>query len=336
MTSMSTMSTTTSLSYTQAVAATSLPSAPPAPNTHTLHTCTVTSSSSYSAIDYLVYLPLSWSPNSSSPSPVVLFLHGAEEVNKGKVLCRAANGRKSLVDDGAWRLRTVPGMLPALVDQINDGDDDASDTTTTATTFPFILVSPQCPKAVRFGSSTALMDDIVRLVSEDVCGKYNGDVSNVFVTGLSMGGYGTWEIATRHSTFFKAAAPICGGFSGFQESILNLQGVWVFHGREDSIVPCSQSDLAVKQLKKAVEMQEMFGLSLLDLEVENNPEQEQEQAEQDQQHVQKARARPPIEIKYTRYDSSPSPAPNMRGHGSWIQAYFESDLLQWFYGMTTQ
>jgi hypothetical protein len=89
------------------------------PNTHTVHTYhTKSSTAVYKDIEYLLYLPKTWSLTTSPPLPIILFLHGAGEINKSKVLCRGANGRKALVTDGAWRLRTVPGMLPALVDQI--------------------------------------------------------------------------------------------------------------------------------------------------------------------------------------------------------------------------
>ena len=317
-------SSTTAISSTTALAASNTS---PTSNTHSIHTCTTPTST----FEYLLYLPKNYSSTTttklSKPLPIILFLHGADEVNKGKVLCRNANGRKSLVTDGAWRLRTVKGMLPALVDQIKDESNDKA-LNSDDTNFPFILISPQCPKKVRFGSSIALQDDIVNLIKTTIIPTYNGDGNNVFVTGLSMGGCGTWSIATRHSNFFKAAAPICGGYSGFKENILQLQGIWCFHGANDSVIPVTQSDVAIKQLNKAIEMQQMFGLDLLNL----VPQEEEKEEKKEGTIVFKKRS--PIEIKYTRYENSPSPAKNMIGHGSWIQAYFESDLLNWFEAMS--
>ena len=331
----------TALTVAQALAATTT-TPKIAPNTHTLHTYTPSSpaagSTPYQHIEYLLYLPTSYTTD-GPPLPILLFLHGADEVNKGKVLCRS-KGRRTLINDGAWRLRTVKGMLPSLVDQIEDAA--AAATPHHSASFPFILVSPQCPQKVRF-SSTDLMDDLVRIVQTEISPKYNGDLSNVFVTGLSMGGCGTWSIASRHATFFKAAAPICGGFSGFQESILQLQGLWCFHGANDTVIPVNQSDVAIRQLKKALAMKNLFGLGLEDLlcttssgssangqetkGADNNARVAQQQQQQQQQ-------RPPIDIRYTRYERSPSPAKNMQGHGSWIQAYYESDLLEWLYNMS--
>ena len=330
------------------------------PNTHTVHTYhTKSSTAVYKDIEYLLYLPKTWSLTTSPPIPIILFLHGAGEINKSKVLCRGANGRKALVTDGAWRLRTVPGMLPALVDQIvtaptptptasttNPTTDPTTDPTAPPQpTFPFILISPQCPKGARFGSSNALMDDLVKIIRTNIGPNFNGDLSNVFVTGLSMGGFGTWSIATRHSTFFKAAAPICGGFKKFHPHLLHLQGVWCFHGANDCIIPVNQSDVAIRQLKKGLEMKAMFGDVFDDVEdnggsvaAKRETKEEAATSQGDKEgregHATVPQQRPPIEIKYTRYETSPSPAPNMTGHASWIQAYFESDLLEWFFKMT--
>ena len=319
------ISSSQALAAAAAAAAAALPQEP-TPNTHTTHTFQSTSST-YNSVEYLLYLPSSWTPNPDKPLPIILFLHGAGEINKGKCLCKdRATGRKSLVNDGAWRLRTVPGMLPALVDQLVKQQEDVGDEVTEDISFPFILISPQCPKPVRFGSSQELMNDLVHIIHHDVCQQYNGDASNVFVTGLSMGGCGTWSIATQHSNVFKAAAPICGGFSGFQESLLRLRGIWCFHGANDSVIPVNQSDVAVRKLKKGIEMQKMFGLSFASKKTDSLEVEGKEEGEE---------IRKEIEVKYTRYETSPTPigAPNMKGHGSWIQAYFESELLVWFEGM---
>jgi hypothetical protein len=99
-------------------------------------------------------------------------------------------------------------------------------------------------------------------------------------------------------------------------------------------------------LKKGLEMKAMFGDVFDDVEdnggsVAAKRETKEEAAtsqdgdkEGREGHATVPQQRPPIEIKYTRYETSPSPAPNMTGHASWIQAYFESDLLEWFFKMT--
>jgi predicted peptidase len=327
-------SSTVCLSSSEALATESTTETP-RPNSHTIHKYTSTTSKNYAVIEYLLYLPTIWSADNLSkvttqPCPIILFLHGAGEVNKGKVLCRSSSGRKSLVQDGAWRLRTVPGMLPSLVDQIvTTTTTTNADTSAAKATFPFIVISPQCPKGVRFGSSTDLMDDLREIIT-NTCHVYNGDVNNIFVTGLSMGGYGTWSIASRHGNFFKAAAPICGGFKEFHENLLTLKGLWCFHGANDTIIPVTQSDIAINRINKAIEMTQTFGnlfhLNQVQEEVQKEGEKKDDDNENDEIR---------IDVKYTRYEKSPSPSPNMIGHGSWIQAYYESNLFQWFQSLMT-
>ena len=72
----------------------------------------------FACIRYLLYVPELESSRAAERFPVVLFLHGAGEVDKQRVLVRdPETRRRSMMEDGAWRLRTVPGMLPALADQ---------------------------------------------------------------------------------------------------------------------------------------------------------------------------------------------------------------------------
>ena len=70
--------------------------------------------------------------------------------------------------------------------------------------FPFIVVSPQCP---RRGWNA----DAVNALLDEVLAKYRVDADRVYLTGLSMGGYGTWHLAAIHPERFAAIAPICGG-----------------------------------------------------------------------------------------------------------------------------
>lgn len=77
------------------------------------------------------------------------------------------------------------------------------------------------------------------------------DDSRVYLTGLSMGGYGTWDLAIRHPDTFAAIAPICGGADNSKVGKLKDLPVWVAHGDADKAVPVKRSRLAVEALRTA-------------------------------------------------------------------------------------
>jgi predicted peptidase len=112
--------------------------------------------------------------------------------------------------------------------------------------FPFVVVSPQCPKDRMWEAYelSALLDEIVE--------KYKIDQDQVFVTGLSMGGYGTWALAGHSPARFAAIVPICGGGETiFVRRYAKTLPVWVFHGAKDTAVPLERSERMVEALKKA-------------------------------------------------------------------------------------
>lgn len=110
--------------------------------------------------------------------------------------------------------------------------------------FPFILVSPQSPgRGWNPETLNGLLDEIIRT--------YRVDVDRVYLTGLSMGGFGTWELAAAHPEKFAAIAPICGGGNPQDASKLAKLPIWVFHGAKDPVVPIQRSKDMVEALKAA-------------------------------------------------------------------------------------
>ncbi len=110
--------------------------------------------------------------------------------------------------------------------------------------FPFILVSPQC-KENRWWESlelTALVDEIVA--------KHKVDEDRIYVTGLSMGGFGTWSLAAYTPNRFAAIAPICGGGEAYWAKRFAHVPVWAFHGGKDRLVPPKRSQQMVDALNK--------------------------------------------------------------------------------------
>jgi predicted peptidase len=111
--------------------------------------------------------------------------------------------------------------------------------------FPFIVVSPQCPRGRWWETFelAALLDEIEE--------NYKVDKDRVYVTGLSMGGFGTWALAAYQPERFAAMAPICGGGDPIRARFAAAVPAWVFHGAKDPVVPLERSETMVEALKKA-------------------------------------------------------------------------------------
>ena len=159
--------------------------------------------------DYLIYLPANY--DASREWPLLLFLHGAGE--RGDDVSRVAlHGPPKLIRNATLDL-------------------------------PFIVVSPQVPEeriwSVRF--LDALLEDIVQT--------HSVDKDRIYVTGLSMGGYGTWELALEFPHRFAAIAPISGGGTAPGACTLRHLPIWAFHGARDQVVPPYNTDDFVTRLR---------------------------------------------------------------------------------------
>ena len=160
---------------------------------------------------YLVDLPKDYDKDKAKKWPLVLFLHGSGE--RG--------------DDLNVLRRHGP---PKLVAQGQN--------------FPFILVSPQTPKDYLL--ATQLVE-----VLDEVGAKYRVDTDRVYVTGLSMGGNGTWFLALEFPERFAAIAPIAaGGDPGGAARLKNLP-TWYFVGAKDDTFDPQRADDMVAAMKEA-------------------------------------------------------------------------------------
>ena len=142
--------------------------------------------------------------------PLLLFLHGAGERGADLELVKK-HGPPKLIEQGKH--------------------------------FPMIVVSPQCPEGQWWQpvELLALIDDIVE--------KYKVDEDRIYLTGLSMGGFGTWGLAAYAPHRLAAIAPICGGGEVFWAREFSHVPVWAFHGAKDSVVPLRRSEEMVEALK---------------------------------------------------------------------------------------
>lgn len=145
------------------------------------------------------------------PFPLIVFLHGAGEVGTNLDLVKKHGP-------------------PKIVETKKD--------------FPFIVVSPQAPE---FGWKP----DVLNALLDEVLANNKVDPDRVYLTGLSMGGYGTWAWAAANPHHFAAIAPICGGGNPAQAERLKNLPTWVFHGAKDAVVPLKRSEEMVDAIKKA-------------------------------------------------------------------------------------
>jgi predicted peptidase len=165
---------------------------------------------------YLIYLPKQYEGSERS-WPLMLFLHGAGE--RGDDLEKI-------------KIHGPPKLIAAQ-----------------AREFPFVVVSPQCPED-GWWSDHARIETLDALL-DHISDRYRIDPERIYVTGLSMGGYGTWALAAAYPERFAAIAPICGGGDPDAAASISHLPVWVFHGDEDKVVAVEQSQQMVDALKKA-------------------------------------------------------------------------------------
>jgi len=213
------------------------------------------------AYKFQVFVPEDWTPKKKWP--VILFLHGAGE--RG--------------DDGL--VQTEVGLGSAIRQM--------------RSRFPAIVVMPQCRKEGWWPN--APMDEVAMQALEQSEKEFHGDPRRVYLTGLSMGGYGTWRLAGKYPRRFAAIVPICGGiilphpgsdpgaqdkkpYEDAAKKIGSGTPVWIFHGGDDDTVPVTES-------RRMAEAMKALG----------------------------------AEVRYTEYAGV--------GHDSWDKAYAEPELITW-------
>jgi predicted peptidase len=216
---------------------------------------------------YQVYVPFDWTPDRKWP--VILFLHGSGE--------RGSDGV----------LQTQIG-LPAAIRQH-------------VLRFPFVVVIPQCNEDARWIDPIPQQMAIAALDAS--VSEFNGDIDRLYLTGLSLGGAGTWNIAGKYPKKFAAIAPVCGRVkrrdtaqhtntqqanSPEDDRAVYLEAarkvkdlpIWVYHGGADDTVPVTESRNMVEELR-------IFN----------------------------------ADVSYTEYPGV--------GHNSWDNAYGEANFPQW-------
>jgi predicted peptidase len=242
----------------------SIPAAARKPETGFLDRTVIVSSRVYR---YQVFLPSNW--DKKQKWPVILFLHGYGE--------RGDNGL----------LETDIGLPRA----IRHGEKP----------MPFVAVMPQCLAGEHVFTDPD-MEAVAFAELKQSMKEFHGDPDRIYLTGLSMGGYATWNIAARHPGIFAAYVPVCGGIQPnhdhpqLRSSLLadpaitdpyaeiarriGKTPVWIFHGDADPSVPVEESRKMAEALRAAGG-----------------------------------------DVKYTEYPGV--------AHDSWVKAYAEPELVPW-------
>jgi predicted peptidase len=166
------------------------------------------------SVPFLLYLPRDYTSKETN-WPVMLFLHGRGE----------SAGPLSIV--AKWG-------PPRLAERENLG---------------YILVSPQCPQKESWAQPG--QQELLLKLLDHILEHYKTDKDRIYLTGLSMGGYGSWRLAADHPERFAAVVPICGAGKPEDAEKLKELPIWVFHGTEDKAVPFQRSVEMVEAIRKA-------------------------------------------------------------------------------------
>ncbi len=165
---------------------------------------------------YLLYKPKEYGTDTLKTWPLIIYLHG-----------------------GSIRGTDLNKLYAyGIPDQIYRGRE-----------FPFIIAAPLCPKLIEWST-----DNWFENFYKEITSKYRVDTNRVYLTGVSMGGSGTWYLAIKYPEKFAAIAPICGNSSDIDyidNNIDNLKDIpiWAFHGKIDDVVPFEETERIIKKLE---------------------------------------------------------------------------------------
>lgn len=183
------------------------------------------------SLPYRFVKPLNYTENNEEKYPLILFLHGAGE--RG--------------NDNELQLTYVDTVF---------GKEWFRNK------YPSFVVLPQCPLEKRWvevdwklptHKQPEHMSEQLQLVMkiiESVTKEFNVDTTRIYVIGLSMGGFGTWDLISRFPNKFAAAIPICGGADVSTACKIKNMPVWAFHGAKDKVVMVDRSRKMIEAMQK--------------------------------------------------------------------------------------
>lgn len=165
--------------------------------------------------DTLKYRMLYPDANNFRKYPLVIFLHGSGE---------RGNDNEAQLKWGVMNFATDENMIK----------------------FPALVIAPQCPEKMSWSNFSrkdmklqALpsrpMEMVIKLIQQ-LKKNMPVDTNRIYITGLSMGGFGTYDAIERYPNLFAAAVPVCGGGDTSKVSVIKNIPIWIFHGAEDPAV----------------------------------------------------------------------------------------------------
>lgn len=166
---------------------------------------------------YYLYLPKDYNKDDTKKWPLIIYLHGAGE---------RGNGEDEL---NKVELHGIPEYLKKKDE------------------FPFVVLAPQCPE----NSFWVAQINNLKILADKIIMDYNIDEDRVYLTGMSMGGYGSWFFAMAYPDKFAALAPVCGGGMAWNAEVLKNIPIWAFHGEKDDVVSIIESERMVNALKSS-------------------------------------------------------------------------------------
>lgn len=164
----------------------------------------------YYPFRYLQYLPKDW--DEKKKYPLLLYLHGAGERGNDPDLI-ALHGYFQYVKENAAE-------------------------------YPFIMIAPQCPDGKYWGCFT----ESLLAFLDDICERLAVDKTRVYLTGISMGGTGTYMLAMASPERFAAIAPVCGSGICWYAGALKEIPTYIFHGDCDVVIPITESVTMLKNI----------------------------------------------------------------------------------------
>lgn len=166
----------------------------------------------YFNFGYVKYLPENY--NKEKKYPLVFFLHGAGERGDDLDIACRHGYMKHVREEGAE--------------------------------YPFIFIAPQCPDEKYWGCYTESLIAFIEYLKSAL----PIDDTRIYLTGLSMGGTGTWMLAMAAPELFAAIAPVCGSGICWHTGVLHNMPILIYHGDCDPIVPIEESTMMLKNLNK--------------------------------------------------------------------------------------
>jgi predicted peptidase len=170
--------------------------------------------------------------DTSQKFPLVIFLHGAGERGHDNNM-QLMNGARNFATD------------------------------TNRKNYPCYMLVPQCAKGFRWTETDWKLPSHVMpvspsvylsrtmLLTDSLIKNLNIDTNRIYITGLSMGGFGTWDAISRWPELFAAAVPVCGGGDTAKASLMKDVPVWAFHGDIDKVVMVARTRNMIIAIKNA-------------------------------------------------------------------------------------